>query len=179
MEFSSDFQGRAKEITDLFTATFTASEGAGEGDVVGGLAAKLLASTPVENLFVFCADKDETLVGTIIFSRICFAEDQRLVFVLSPVAVKTGEQGKGIGQGLLAHGLEVLRGNGVDVVVTYGDPAFYAKVGFQQMTPEFAQPPYTLSYPHGWLGQALNGGDMKPLAGASCCVPALNDASLW
>jgi len=46
MEFSSDHVGREQEIMDLFTQTFTASEGPEEGAIIGGLAKNLLESTP-------------------------------------------------------------------------------------------------------------------------------------
>ena len=72
-----------------------------------------------------------------------------------------------------------LRQKGVDFVVTYGDPNYYSKTGFNQITEEFAQAPLKLSLPEGWLGQSLSNQDERPLIGPSRCVPALNKAELW
>jgi len=179
MEFSSDHVGREQEIMDLFTQTFTASEGSEEGAIIGGLAKNLLESTPFKDLFVFLASEGSTLVGCIFFSRMSFEQDKRTVFILSPVAVKTDQQGKGIGQRLLTHGLGKIRNNGVHIATTYGDPKYYSKVGFQQMSEDFAQAPFKLAYPHGWLGQSLTDQSLEPLVGPSSCVAALNDPSLW
>ena len=60
-----------------------------------------------------------------------------------------------MGQALITHGLEKLTEKGVDIVVTYGAPAFYAKVGFLPLSPETIPPPFDLSQPDGWLGPPL------------------------
>ena len=77
--------------------------------------------------------------GGIVFSRLRYEQDNRTVFVLAPVAVATDQQGKGIGQRLLIHGLASLRSAGVDIVMTYGDPNYYAKVGFVPISEADAQ----------------------------------------
>jgi len=56
---------------------------------------------------------------------------------------------------------------------------FYAKVGYQPMSVEFAQPPVTHGYPNGWLGLALDGQAFTPLQGTSRCVSALNNPDYW
>jgi predicted N-acetyltransferase YhbS len=93
--------------------------------------------------------------------------------------VATDHQGKGIGQGLLSHGLAALRRAGVDIVMTYGDPSYYAKVGFMPVSEADAAAPYKLNQPEGWLGQSLTDHPMTPLKGPSRCVAALNDPVYW
>lgn len=138
-----------------------------------------METTPNDDLFVFSAYDDQTLVGCIFFSRLTYELDDRIVFILSPVAVKTDRQKTGIGQRLIAYGLDALREKGIDFAVTYGDPNYYTKVGFRQITEEFAEAPLRLNLPHGWLGQSLSGKDQEPLAGPSRCVEALNKTDLW
>lgn len=179
MELFSGHIGREKEISGLFSATFTASEGADEGKIIGELAKNLIETTPNEDLFVFSGYDDQSLIGSILFSRLTYEQDDHTVFILSPVAIRTDQQKKGMGQKLIAFGLNELRQKGIDIALTYGDPNFYSKVGFHPITEEFAQAPLELSYPHGWLGQSLSGEDMEPLAGPSCCVKALNKPELW
>jgi predicted N-acetyltransferase YhbS len=179
MEFSQAVDVPAREIVDLFTATFTASEGAAEGSAIGALADDLLTTTPDGDLFTICAKDGAALVGCIIFSRLTYAKDNRTVFVLGPVAVGTDRQGEGIGQRLLNRGLAELRAAGVDVAVTYGDPGYYAKVGFRQISEETAAAPFKLQYPHGWLAQPLRGAEIPPLAGPVRCVAAFNKPEFW
>lgn len=179
MEFCSGHVTREQAILELFTATFSASEGVDEGKVIGDFVRDLMETTPSKDLFVWSVCEDNMLLGCIFLSRLTFAQDDRTVFILSPVAVKTNHQKNGIGQKLIAHGVEDLRQKGVDFVVTYGDPNYYSKTGFNQITEEFAQAPLKLSLPEGWLGQSLSNQDERPLIGPSRCVPALNKAELW
>ena len=102
-----------------------------------------------------------------------------MVFLLSPMAVATRWQGHGLGQRLLTHALASLREAGVDVAITYGDPAFYGKVGFEPLSQSIARPPLPLSQPEGWIGQSLTKEPLAALSGTSICVAALNDPSFW
>ena len=179
MEFSTGPKGREEEIIGLFTSTFAVSEGLEEGALIGHLVRNLLAGTAQEDLFVFTAGEDGKIIGGIVFSRLTYEQDDRTVFILAPVAVATDQQGKGIGQRLLTHGLASLRKAGVDVAMTYGDPNFYAKVGFMPISEADAQAPFKLNHPEGWLGQSLTDRPMPPLKGQSRCVEALNDPVFW
>jgi len=179
LQFHPGHATRKDAIFDLFNATFSASEGQVEGKVIGDSVRDLMSSTPSDDLQVWSAYEGDAFLGCIFLSRLIFAQDDRTVFILSPVAVKTDQQKRGIGQKLIAHGLTDLRQRGVDYVVTYGDPNYYARVGFGQITEEFAQAPLKLSFPEGWLGQALSPDGETPFIGQCRCVPALNKAELW
>jgi putative acetyltransferase len=63
--------------------------------------------------------------------------------------------------------------------MTYGDPNYYAKVGFMPISEADAQAPFKLSQPEGWLGTAVDGHEITPLKGPSRCVEALNDPVFW
>jgi putative acetyltransferase len=179
MEFLTGSNGREEEIIDLVTASFTASEGAQEGALIGELVRNLLGGTPEKDLYVFSSVESGVIVGSIVFSRLTYEQDERTVFVLGPVAVATDQQGKGIGQRLLTHGLASLRNAGVDIAMTYGDPNYYAKVGFMPISEKDAQAPFPLKRPEGWLVQSLSVWGMTPLKGPSRCVAALNDPAFW
>ena len=179
MQFSTNLEGREEAIIELFRATFTASEGAEEGTLIGDLVRNLLANREEQDRFVFIAEEDGALIGGIFFSRLTYEQDQRTVFVLGPDAVATDQQGKGIGQRLLNHGLAALRGAGVDIIMTYGDPGYYAKVGFRPIREADAAAPFKLQHPEGWLAQSLTDRVMTPLQGPSRCVEALNDPVFW
>jgi predicted N-acetyltransferase YhbS len=178
MKFTSDIP-QPKAIVDLFRATFTAAEGADEGAVIGDFVTALLSTTPAGDIFVFSAMEGSTVEACAIFTRLRFAEDTRNAFILSPMAVATAQQGKGLGQRLLRLAFERLRDAGVDVALTYGDINFYGRVGYQQIDETVAKAPLPLSYPEGWLATSLTEPEFTPLQGTATCVPALNDPALW
>lgn len=178
MEFRSFESDNAKETVGLFDAAFSASDGEQEGAVVAGLVGELIASTDSRDLYGFTAVDRGRIVGAIFFSRLTF--DQPLeAFILSPVAVHPDRQGEGIGQALISHGLRELARNGVSFVATYGDPGFYAKVGFQPVSKDVIKPPHALSQPEGWLGQSLTGESLETVSGRCSCVKALDNPVIW
>jgi putative acetyltransferase len=180
VNITTGFAGREQTIIDLFAATFTAWEGADEGALIGGLVSDLLADTPSADIHVFCAEEAGQVIGAAAFTRLTYPEDaSRSVVLLSPMAVVTDRQRQGVGQVLLTHALAALSSEGVDVVVTYGDPDYYGRVGFVPITEDQARAPLPLSLPHGWLGQSLTGRQMAALRGPSTCVSALNRADVW
>jgi len=165
-------------IERLFTSVFGQSEGESEGALIGELVHDLMATTPPHDLYGFCAINGERLVGSIFFSRLRYATNAT-VFLLSPVAVHSADQGSGIGQQMITHGLRQLAADGVDAVLTYGDPAFYAKVGFQPVTGDTIPPPFALSQPEGWIAQSLTDDAVESLTGPCRCVPAFDTPALW
>lgn len=179
MEFVSDQNGRTDEIARLFSVTFTTSEGADEGALIGRLALRLMSETPPEDVRVLAACDGGAVVGAIIFSRLIYEGDDRSVFVLGPVAVATARQNEGIGQRLICRGIDLLRQERVDLAVTYGDPGFYRRVGFNAITQEDVPAPFPLQHPEGWLGQTLTDATLTPITGPARCVAAFNDPVFW
>ncbi|MDH5886159.1 GNAT family N-acetyltransferase [Vibrio splendidus] len=182
MKFRQYDSSEIETITQLFTQTFTDSEGENEGKTVGKLANDLLTTT---ELLCFVAeddssesDTDSTIVGAIIFTPLSF-DDETKAYLLSPVAVSTQVQKRGIGQQLISFGLQVLKEQGVELAVTYGDPDYYSKVGFGRITVEQVPAPFELSFSHGWLAQSLTGGEIKVTSGKSSCVEALAYPEYW
>jgi len=179
MDFSTEYRTQAEAIAELFASTFTASEGAEEGALIGALARRLIAETPAEDLRIFTAWEEGALVGGIFFTRLTYADDPRTVFMMAPVAVATAHQGKGIGQRLIAHGLDALRQEDVDIAVTYGDPAFYGRVGFKPVSEADLPAPQPLGQPQGWIAQSLTEAPLTPVHGPARCVVAFDDPALW
>jgi len=168
----------ADHIEPLFRDAFTQSEGEAEGRMIGALARALLDTTPSEDLRVYLAEEGDELVGAIIVTRLTF-EDPIEAFIVAPVATHPDWQRRGIAQGLLRCGINDLRKAGVQLLMTYGDPAFYGKVGFKPVSPDAIQPPCDLSQPIGWIGQSLTGGELPKLDGRCSCVEALADQRYW
>ena len=170
--------GNTEEIKQLFVKTFSDSEGQSEGFIIGNLVNELLTSTAGHDFYCFVATENEQIVGSIIFSRLSF--DSKInAFLLSPVAVNTSCQGKGIGQKLINFGLGSLKENGVELAFTYGDPNFYSKVGFIPITENIVKAPLKLTHPEGWLGRSLVSDEIKQIPGKSYCVEAFNKPDIW
>jgi putative acetyltransferase len=178
MEYTKANPNDAAEIERLFIRTFSDSEGQAEGELIGSLARDFMSVTPKENLYCFVARENEYIVGSIFFSRITF-ESELDAFILAPVAVRTDHQGIGIGQKLITFGLDTLSKEGVHLALTYGDPNFYSKVGFQSVTEALIPAPFPLQHPEGWLAQSLKGDEIQPIIGKSSCVEAINKAEYW
>ena len=179
MDYATDHTPHADAIATLFTDTFAASEGPDEGALIGGLVRRLLADTPDGDLTVFTAREDGMLVGGILFTRLTYDGDSRRVVLMAPVAVATRTQGRGIGQALITHGLDSMRQSGADIAVTYGDPAYYGRVGFQPVTQDVLAAPYDLQFPEGWQAQSLTEAPLTPVKGPARCVAAFDDPVYW
>ena len=167
-----------KEIADFFRSVFTASEGETEGELIGTLAHDLASN--VDNKDVICLGTydDATLIGCIFFTRLKFG-DPVSVFMLAPVAVSTSHQRQGVGQALINFGLEELKKRSVKIAITYGDPAYYIKTGFQPLSESTIQAPHKLSMPHGWIGQSLRGKPIPVIAGRPACDSAFDNPAYW
>ncbi|MGM0417697.1 MAG: GNAT family N-acetyltransferase [Thermodesulfobacteriota bacterium] len=179
MKFSKYISDNADEIKNLFTKTFSDSEGKSEGLLIGELAYNLISQTDKKDIYVFVAKEDEDIIGSCIFTRFKFENDNVDAFLMSPVAVITNFQGKGTGQEMINFGLNSLGKDGVKLVFTYGDPKFYSKTGFRHIDENSIKPPFKLKYPEGWLVKSLNGFEIKPITGRSFCVDAINKPEFW
>jgi putative acetyltransferase len=168
----------AAEIEELFINVFTDSEGPAEGEMIGRLVRDFMNQTPEEDLYCFVARDAGRIVGGIFFSRITF-ESETKAFILGPVAVQSRSQGQGIGLTLIRHGLDQLSNDEVELAITYGDPRFYSKVGFQVVSPETIPAPLPLQFPEGWQAQSLQRQALPSIPGKSSCVEALNHPAYW
>ena len=178
MEFRHYNSTEASSIRELFTSVFSESEGETEGRMIGDLAKKLLKDTDAEDLFVFVAVEHNEVIGAVCVTRMP-AEKEAEIFVLAPVAVASKYQGMGIGQKLIKYGITELKGRGIKLLVTYGDPNFYSKTGFQKIAEKTIQPPFKLTQPEGWLAQSLDGSPLMTIEGKCSCVSALDDSRYW
>ena len=179
MKFLKSRLENIEEIKELFTKTFSDSEGQSEGELIGNLAYDLMTKTESQDIHVFIASEDEEIIGSIIFSRLRFEKSQKNAFLLSPVAVDPDYQRQKIGQKLINFAHTELKDDGVELLFTYGDINFYSKVGYNVISEKVIKAPLELSYPAGWLAQSLVNDKIQPITGDSYCVEALNDPKYW
>lgn len=178
MDYQTLNRSKQQQVAELFSSVFTASEGEQEGALIGRLSAELASNIDNQDIVCLGAYEDGALLGCIIFTRLKFNLDIQ-VYMLAPVAVSTSFQGQGIGQALISYGLNELKKRAVEVVVTYGDPAFYSKVGFQALSEKVIQAPAKLSMPFGWLGLSLTGAPIPIISERPLCVEQFNNPAYW
>ncbi len=178
MNYQTLDKSNQKEIAELFTSVFSSSEGEKEGVLIGNLSSELASSIDNEETICFGVYENGTLIGSIFFTCLKFNNPIR-VYMLAPVAVSAENQGKGVGQALINYGLNELKKRSVSVAVTYGDPSFYSKVGFQALSEKIIQAPLKLSMPFGWLGQSLSAEPIPTINERPVCVKEFNDPVYW
>lgn len=178
MEYSTYNPSEAVTIARLFNDVFSQSEGPSEGALIEKLVLDIIQTTAEKDIYGFVANEDEQLIGSIFFTRLTF-EKPIEAFILSPVAVHPEHQGKGIGQKLIKYGLQHLKSAGVELAFTYGDPNYYSKVGYQQISEDVIQAPVKMSMPHGWLCQSLVEKEIPQIEERPRCVAAFNDPTYW
>ncbi len=171
-------QSNRNEIRKFFKSVFTSSEGKQEGELIGDLVLNLSSNIDNKEIICFGAYENESLIGAIFFTRLRFKKSI-LIYMLAPVAVSTEHQRKGVGQALIKYGLNAIKGRSAKVAITYGDPSFYAKVGFEPLSENIIQAPLELSMPVGWLGQSLTGDPIKTINERPICVKEFNDLAYW
>lgn len=179
LRFQTGHDCSADTLGAVFRTAFTASEGAAEGDSIASLFADLIRTTPAGDLDVISAWRAESPVACIVLTRLRYSDDARHVVLLAPVAVIPDAQRSGVGQALIAHGLEVMRSKGAAVAVTYGDPKYYSKSGFVPVGVDIVPPPYSLSMPFGWQAMTLDTAEMVPLEGTPVAAPGWANPALW
>lgn len=179
MRYAGLDSGKAKEVEALFYNVFSDSEGEKEAESVSGLVKRYLKNYPRKNLRGYVAIDSGEIVGSVFFSELTYPKSNSLVFLLSPMAVKTAFQGRGIGRSLINFAHEDLKQDQVNLTLTYGDINFYSKVGYQHISESKIAAPFKLTYPDGWLVNRLDGITPLELDGPSICIPELQDESLW
>lgn len=178
MQYTQFTSTQSQEVIQLFTNVFSDAEGEKEGQMIGLLVDDLISTTPSQDLLGYVCSSNDKVIACVFFTPLTLPSN-KLAFLLSPVAVASQEQGKGIGQKLINYGIEQLKERNVEIVVTYGDPRFYSKVGFAKIDENIIKAPLILSYPHGWLAQPLVSDEIIPEAGVTKCVSALNHQKYW
>lgn len=178
MNYRFSSPSESEQIESLFESVFTESEGEVEGALIGKLSRDLLETTAPNDLYVFVASDGDTITGSIIATRMP-TEEENEIYLIAPVAIHTGYQGRGIGQSLIRYGVDKLKEKGAKVLVTYGDPNFYSKVGFAPVKQEVIEPPFRLSQPIGWIAQTSDGKKLTTPWGKCSCVSAFDNPSYW
>lgn len=171
-------RGSENKISDFFREVFEKSEGPDEGLLIGSLASEIFRSTEPYDFYCDVITENDQIIASAFYTRLTYPSGVN-TFVIGPVAVHHDFQRRGIGQKLLKTGITSKIKTGMDYILTYGDPAFYGKVGFVQISEDDVKAPFRLSLPEGWLLYHHSADYRSELAGNPNCVQALNDVRYW
>lgn len=168
----------AEILYEMFYTSFGDSEGEPEGELIGRLALELALEIDNENIIGYGSFDGIKLVGAIFFTRLFFSESVD-VYMLAPVGVTTKSQNRGLGTSLINWGISELLQRPVDFLITYGDPAYYSRFGFHQISEELVKAPHSLSLPHGWLAKEVKGSKIPKLNSKPKSVKQFNNSKMW
>lgn len=164
------------DIRRIYTSAFPEEE----CEIVARLAMGLLSENATPQSISLVAESDGPVVGHAAFSPVGIDshEDCR-AYILAPLAVLAGYQGRGTGSALVEHGMQRLSDMRVNIVFVYGDPEYYERFGFNADAARSYVPPYELQYPSGWQAAVFKECDIDNTQVAISCVAALRDPALW
>ena len=151
-----------------------------EREAVATLAGSMLDAASQPEALSLVAEHDGELVGAIAFSSLLFTPDDNWRgYILSPLGVLPQYHGQGVGGRLITAGMDQLKQNGVNVVLVYGDPAYYGRFGFSADAAGDYLPPHELEMPFGWQAAVLQGRRPHGDAVQTACVGLLRDPGYW
>jgi predicted N-acetyltransferase YhbS len=116
---------------------------------------------PIAALSFVAVEKD-ILRGSVRFWPISVGGHEELL--LGPLAVQTGQRGKGIGIALMQAGIEAARQGPWRGILLVGDEPYYAKVGFSRLPPGRVKFPGPVDQ-NRILGLSLKAGELLTLSG--------------
>jgi putative acetyltransferase len=133
VEVRAEATGDRPAVRAVHLAAF-GEHGRGEhAEVVARLVDDLRDSVTRGEGLSLVVEEDEQVVGHAMFSPSLLDAPKRLVpvQVLSPIGVLPAFQNQGVGNALIARGVELLAERGVPLVFLEGDPAYYSRHGFE------------------------------------------------
>jgi putative acetyltransferase len=115
-------------------------------------------------LLSLVAEFEQRIVGHILFSRMSIETggDPVSAVALAPMAVLPGHQRRGIGERLIRHGLNLLRGRGEQIVIVLGHPDYYPRFGFSSQRARSLASPFP---PEALMAMELRPGALDGIRG--------------
>ena len=165
-------------ISQFFYNVFFQSEGEQEGRILQGLTFSLTDQIQNPSIIGIKAHANNEILGCIFLTRLQFQEGIQ-AYLLAPVGVHPNHQGKKIGTQLIEHAIQYLKSQDTPFLMTYGDPKYYSRFGFQWVSTQRVPSPHPLSQPEGWLYKGILAESMMELQGPVLCVEPFNQKDLW
>ena len=151
-----------------------------ENKLIMELATELVKDASTYPIKSFVAEMDNQIIGYVSYSPILVKPDASISgYILAPLAVSPDYQKQGVGATLIRTGIDILKTEGFNALMVYGDPNYYGRFGFKESTARSFVPPYPLEYPFGWTGMMLS-EKAEPQSPINFdCVESLAKPQLW
>jgi len=148
------------------------------------LVAELLTDKSAEPTISMLAFYNDEAVGHILFTRAYFEgqQEQPMIHILAPLAVKPKFQRQGIGGMLIRAGIQNLQAKGSSLVFVLGHKEYYPKYGFipDAMRLGYSAPyPILEEYADCWMVQAITPEGFGVGKGKIKCSDILNKPEHW
>lgn len=127
------------------------------------------------------AERDDRMIGHVLFTKIVVRGSDVLASILCPLAVLPDHHRQGVGSALIRSGLQSLKENACDLAFVFGDPTYYGRFGFMEANLDHHPVPQPIpqQYQPGWMVQPLSGKPAETWKGPVVCGDALNDPRYW
>ena len=167
-----------KEISNFFYDVFFQSEGKQEGLTLQELTLQLTDQIQDPSILGIKAHSNSEILGSLFLTQLQFQEGIQ-AYLLAPVGVHPNHQGKKIGTQLIEHAIQYLKSQDTPFLMTYGDPKYYSRFGFQGVSEQVLPPPFPLSQPEGWMYRGIKMNHIPVITGKVFCVEPFNQRNLW
>lgn len=146
------------------------------------LVAELLADKSAEPILSLLAFDNDRAIGHILFTRAYFEaeQEQPMMHILAPLAVKPEYQRQGIGGLLIKEGLRLLQERGSNLIFVLGHKEYYPKYGFIPHAARLGYPaPYLIPEGEYWMVQPTSPVGFEIGKGKIRCSDVLNRPEHW
>ena len=167
-----------KEISNFFYDVFFQSEGKQEGLTLQELTLQLTDQIQNPSILGIKAHSNNEILGGLFLTQLQFQEGIQ-AYLLAPVGVHPNHQGKKIGTQLIKYAVQYIKSQETPFLMTYGDPKYYSRFGFQWVSTQTVPAPHPLSQPEGWLYKGILAKSVVELQGSVLCVEPFNQKDLW
>lgn len=146
------------------------------------LVAELLNDETAKPILSLLAFHDGKAIGHILFTKARFEaeQEQPMMHILAPLAIKPEYQRQGIGGMLIKEGLRLLQERGSNLVFVLGHKEYYPKYGFIQHAASLGYPaPYPIPDGEYWMVQPIGQVGFDIGKGKIQCPDILNRPEHW
>lgn len=150
------------------------------------LVSSLLVDKSADPRISLLAFYKKEAIGHILFTKahISGVQEQPLIHILAPLAVKPDYQKQGVGGMLIKAGLQILKEKGSKLVFVLGHKEYYPRHGFIQNAQGmgfFAPYPDPMpdEYADYWMVQPLTQDGLDGIKGKINCADTLNRPEYW